>query len=63
MVDNDAYRPGFGLYQVIDRESGQVIGDIGFHSRRTKRVAGLRLLTRDAVRYHMYFPRIDVVAP
>jgi RimJ/RimL family protein N-acetyltransferase len=31
MVDNDD-RPGFGLYQVIDRETGQVVGDIGFHS-------------------------------
>ncbi|MFI7602460.1 GNAT family N-acetyltransferase [Actinoplanes sp. NPDC049681] len=26
------YRPGFGMYQIIDRETGQVIGDIGFHA-------------------------------
>lgn len=32
MVAADAYRPGFGLYQVVDRESGLAVGDIGFHS-------------------------------
>jgi predicted nucleic acid-binding protein len=32
---------------------------IGAHAA----VAGFRLLTRDAARYRMYFPRIDVVAP
>ncbi|AEV87074.1 yoaA-like N-acetyltransferase [Actinoplanes sp. SE50] len=25
------HRPGFGMYQIIERESGQVVGDIGFH--------------------------------
>lgn len=32
MVTADAYRPGFGLYQVVDRESGLAVGDVGFHS-------------------------------
>ncbi|GAB3145978.1 hypothetical protein GCM10027258_37310 [Amycolatopsis stemonae] len=32
MVTADAYRPGFGLYQIVDRESGLAVGDIGFHS-------------------------------
>ena len=25
------YRTGYGMYQIIDRESGLVVGDIGFH--------------------------------
>ena len=32
MVENNAYRWGFGMYQVVDRHTDQVIGDIGFHS-------------------------------
>lgn len=32
MFDAGTYRPGFGMYQVIDRQSGLVVGDIGFHS-------------------------------
>jgi RimJ/RimL family protein N-acetyltransferase len=32
MVTADAYRPGFGLYQIVDRESGLAVGDVGFHS-------------------------------
>jgi RimJ/RimL family protein N-acetyltransferase len=32
MVDGNTYRPGFGMYQVVHRESGLAIGDIGFHS-------------------------------
>ena len=32
MVTADAYRPGFGLYQIVDRESGLAVGDLGFHS-------------------------------
>ncbi len=32
---------------------------IGAHAA----VAGYRLLTRDAVRYRSYFPRLDVIAP
>lgn len=32
MVEAGNYRPGFGLYQVVLRDSGQVVGDIGFHS-------------------------------
>ena len=32
MVDTGTYRPGFGIYQVIERLNGEVVGDIGFHS-------------------------------
>ncbi|UOZ11314.1 GNAT family N-acetyltransferase [Amycolatopsis sp. WQ 127309] len=32
MVTADAYRPGFGLYQIVDGESGLAIGDVGFHA-------------------------------
>jgi RimJ/RimL family protein N-acetyltransferase len=32
MVVAEAYRPGFGLYQIVDRETGLAIGDVGFHS-------------------------------
>ncbi|GAA2431091.1 GNAT family N-acetyltransferase [Streptomyces macrosporus] len=28
----DAYRPGFGLYQIVVRDGGETVGDICFHS-------------------------------
>lgn len=28
----EAYRPGFGLYQIVVRDGGETVGDIGFHS-------------------------------
>ncbi len=32
LVRSGGYRPGFGMYQIVDRMSGQVVGDVGFHS-------------------------------
>jgi RimJ/RimL family protein N-acetyltransferase len=32
MVDAGTYRPGFGLCQIVLRETGCVVGDIGLHS-------------------------------
>lgn len=31
-AEQGALRPGFGLYQIIDRATTDVIGDIGFHA-------------------------------
>ncbi|MBO0836138.1 MAG: GNAT family N-acetyltransferase, partial [Actinobacteria bacterium] len=36
-IEAGTYRPGFGMYQVIDRRSGLVVGDIGFHSAPDRR--------------------------
>jgi ribosomal-protein-alanine N-acetyltransferase len=32
MVETGTYRPGFGIYQIALRETGCVVGDIGFHA-------------------------------
>jgi RimJ/RimL family protein N-acetyltransferase len=32
LAEQGGYRSGFGMYQVVERASGRVVGDIGFHA-------------------------------